>query len=160
RRCQIRRQHAHANSRNFLSLALPRRNFSIFLGLVQATHSGSVMGGSSRVGQRTISLQISRLQADSPGPPRRGPERQRRLAGGAGRGRLRRRHPAYRRRLGMLKASVGTIFLTILGLASAGLADEGKDDLAKKELKKFEGTWAFISIVLVGNPTPEAELKG
>jgi uncharacterized protein (TIGR03067 family) len=60
----------------------------------------------------------------------------------------------------MLKASVGTIFLTILGLASAGLADEGKDDSAKKDLKKFEGTWAFLSLVLVGNPTPEAELKG
>src|ERR1700733_10804004 len=39
----MRRQHATANSRNFRSLAFPRRNSSITVGSVQASHSASVM---------------------------------------------------------------------------------------------------------------------
>jgi hypothetical protein len=41
---QIRRQHATANSRSFLSLAFPRKNSSIGCGSVQAILSASVTG--------------------------------------------------------------------------------------------------------------------
>src|SRR5262249_21906080 len=47
RTCQTLRTHAQANSRNFLSLALPRRNSSIFVGSVQLRNSDSVIAAPS-----------------------------------------------------------------------------------------------------------------
>ena len=42
-KCHILRQHPTANNRNFRSLALPRRNSNIGVGLAHASHSASVM---------------------------------------------------------------------------------------------------------------------
>jgi hypothetical protein len=44
--CQIRRQHAQAQSRSFRWLSLSRKNHNILEGLAQASHSCSVSGGS------------------------------------------------------------------------------------------------------------------
>src|SRR5260370_42010758 len=55
---QIFRQQAHPNTRNLRSLTLPRRNFSIGCGSVQARHSSSV-----------IASLLAQEQVHQPAPP-------------------------------------------------------------------------------------------
>jgi uncharacterized protein (TIGR03067 family) len=38
-------------------------------------------------------------------------------------------------------------------------AQEGKDDLVKQELKKFQGTWTLVAIEQDGKKAPEEKLK-
>jgi uncharacterized protein (TIGR03067 family) len=52
------------------------------------------------------------------------------------------------------------VALVLAGLALPSAAQEGKDDLAKQELKKFQGTWSIVGIEQNGEKVPEDKLKG
>ena len=49
--------------------------------------------------------------------------------------------------------------LLIVGLASLSTAGDAKDDLAKQELKKFQGSWDLVSMEQGGQKFPEDKLK-
>jgi uncharacterized protein (TIGR03067 family) len=60
------------------------------------------------------------------------------------------------RRCTLTAVAVG---LLLIGLNSLNATQEGKDDLAKQELKKLQGTWTMAGLEKDGEKLPEEKLK-
>lgn len=51
------------------------------------------------------------------------------------------------------------MLLVLASVALAGGADDKKDNAAQEELKKFDGTWALVSLEIDGKPVPAHVVK-
>ncbi len=58
-----------------------------------------------------------------------------------------------------LIASASVLGIVALVCAAARAADEPKADAVKAELKRFEGTWKFVSMEINGKAVPAANLE-